>query len=343
MAVINKPLLRLAVAIAARLEADRYSERLIELPARSWDSCVELVRKIRRAQLRGWHLAADELRMDLRYTIPSVQSDLTAILAQLPPISLIQTIATANDIYRDLLALAAEFEAVEYDGRGRWLSVTTEPIELEGIYLGPFEIRLNWGQPLSRDTAAYRLIAKEPHPASARENVTHPHVMDEILCEGHGRQAVRQALAQGRLLDFFMLVAGILRTYNPESPFVELALWYSEACSDCGAVISDDERFVCHKCGESRCHGCEATCCGCDDSCCSGCTAECAACDDNYCRSCLHTCGGCQARVCTGCLDDKERCPNCHENNSSERDAGRPAVDGTSLQPHGLGQTAVFA
>ena len=49
--------------------------------------------------------------------------------------------------------------------------------------------------------------------------------MDERLCEGDGRSAIRQALAQGRLLDFFMLVAGGLRTYNAESPFVALEIW----------------------------------------------------------------------------------------------------------------------
>jgi hypothetical protein len=92
--------------------------------------------------------------------------------------------------------------------------------------------------------AALRVIAKDPPPCESRENVTHPHVMDETLCEGHGRHAIRQAIAQGRLLDFFTLVANGLRTYNEESPFVALELWYGAACSDCGAVVDDEDRFV---------------------------------------------------------------------------------------------------
>ena len=150
MPVINKPLLRLAVAIRAQLAASSSRARLIDLPVHSWQRCVELVRQIRRAELRGWHLAAAELLMDLRYTIPSVESELAALLRELPPTTLIESVATTSDIYQDLVALGEEFEEVAFDLRGRWLSVTTEPIELEGIYLGPFEIRLDWGRPAER-------------------------------------------------------------------------------------------------------------------------------------------------------------------------------------------------
>ena len=136
---------------------------------------------------------------------------------------------------------------LDYDCRGRRLSVVTEPIVLAGVYLGPFEIRLQWARPTRGDMPAYRVIAKDPHPAEGRDNVTHPHVMDEILCEGEGRHAVRQALKQGRLLDFFTLVAGILRTYNPESPFVELVLWHGGSCSDCGAGVNEDSQLLMRK------------------------------------------------------------------------------------------------
>ena len=127
----------------------------IELPNCSWDSCVELVRQSRRAELRGWHLAAAELRKDLGYTLPTLQSELTAIVSQLPRITTTKTMATIGDIYEDLLALQKDFDELDYDIRGRWLSVTTEPITLQDIYLGPFEIRLDWGRRGSDD----RLIA----------------------------------------------------------------------------------------------------------------------------------------------------------------------------------------
>src|SRR4029078_3338290 len=99
------------------------------------------------------------------------------------------------------------------------LSVITEAILLDGVYLGPFEIQLNWSRAPDSDRICYRVMAEDPHPAESRDNVTHPHVMDELLCEGDGKHAIRLALSEGRLLDFFTLVAGLLRTHQPESPF----------------------------------------------------------------------------------------------------------------------------
>src|SRR6185503_21200255 len=187
-------------------------------------------------------------------------------------------------------------------------------------YLGPFEIQLQWSRQLQGDAPAYRVLAKDPHPAESRDNVTHPHVMDEILCEGDGRHAIRQALSQGWLLDFFTLVSGVLRTYNPESPFVELALWSGSSCSDCGALVDEDYSYSCHKCGDTICGECETVCGGCDDSCCSGCIGMCAACEESFCRRCLKPCEACHRHVCSGCLDDQERCTICHEEESANED-----------------------
>ena len=44
----------------------------------------------------------------------------------------------------------------------------------------------------------------------------------------------------------------VLRTYNPESPFVELALWNGSSCSDCGAGVDEDHSY---SCAEVRRHG----------------------------------------------------------------------------------------
>ena len=38
----------------------------------------------------------------------------------------------------------------------------------------------------------------DANPADANHSVTHPHVQDEAVCEGEGRQPVRRALEQGR-------------------------------------------------------------------------------------------------------------------------------------------------
>ena len=70
--------------------------------------------------------------------------------------------------------------------------VTTEPIELEGIALGRFEIRFNWLT--VADERPYRVVALDPNPASRSADTTHPHVQYERLCEGDGARAIHQAL-----------------------------------------------------------------------------------------------------------------------------------------------------
>jgi hypothetical protein len=336
----NKPFLRLAGAIHAELAAPRSRDTFVELPTCSWDRCAQLVRLVRRAELRGWHLAAEELRRDLGYTLSTLQSELTAIASQSPRIPITKALAKVGDVYCDLLALNEEFDEVDHDLRGRWLSVTTEPITLQDIYLGPFEIQLDWGR--SGDDSAYRVIANEPHPAESRDNVTHPHVMDDRLCEGHSRQAIRQALSQGRLLDFFTLVANGLRTYNEESPFVALEIWHGATCSNCGAIVDEEERYLCQRCEETICQGCEVACCGCDDCYCSQCITGCEACDDNFCGGCLKPCKQCQRNICSNCLEEDERCSACHEKQEREDDAD-PAAGGAAVQPLCLGQAAVSA
>jgi hypothetical protein len=42
---------------------------------------------------------------------------------------------------------------------------------------------------------------------------------------------IRNALEQGRLHDFFMIVANLLRTYNWGSPFVSVSDWRGEECA----------------------------------------------------------------------------------------------------------------
>lgn len=335
MPAINKALMRLAVAIHSQLAGHRTSEPLFELPSHSWECCTDLVRQIRRAQLRGWHLAANSLKQDLSYPVSTVQVELASLHQQLTRHPGTEHVATASDVYEDLAALGDEFEELDFDLKARRLSITTESIVLDGVYLGPFEIRWNWARGASGSDPHYRVIAKDAHPAQSRENVTHPHVSDETLCEGDGKHGIRRALAEGRLLDFFTLVAGVLRNYNPESPFVELALWCGTNCSDCGALVDEDYSYSCHKCGDTICGECETVCGGCDDSCCSSCIGICAACEENFCRRCLKTCEGCHRHVCSGCLDELERCTKCHEE-ESESENNEPAVTGATIQSHSL-------
>ena len=103
------------------------------------------------------------------------------------------------------------------------------------LYFGPFEIRLDWRQLGS--ATPYRVVALDPHPAAKDTDVTHPHVQEEQLCEGEGRSAVRAALAEGRLYDFFLLVSQLLHTYGRGSAYVELDNWDGIPCDDCNAPV----------------------------------------------------------------------------------------------------------
>jgi hypothetical protein len=90
--------------------------------------------------------------------------------------------------------------------------------------------------------------------------------MDEHMCEGESRVAIRQALLQGRLWDFFTLIASGLRSYNSDSPFVGLEVWYGASCSDCGGFVDDDEGYTCCSCNSLVCGGCESSCSQCGSS-----------------------------------------------------------------------------
>src|SRR5690606_3706651 len=106
---------------------------------------------------------------------------------------------------------------IQFDPKWSRVTVVTDDIQLEGIPLGPFKIKLDWSR--LGDSQPYEVIAVEANPASSSDDVTHPHVQDNRLCEGDGRQALQKALAQGRLFDFFVLVRQILTTYNPSSAY----------------------------------------------------------------------------------------------------------------------------
>jgi hypothetical protein len=306
-------LARLAVTIRAAIAGGHACLPRITLPRMAWQYCDDYLRQISRARERGWYLAAANRERDLRYEVARVRAELAEIEQQLGTAPTTDKVVPAAEVYRDLVGLGAEFEDWSFDRCERTVSVTTAPIELEGIYLGPFMIRLHWDRVRGAGADTYQVLALDPRPAATRDDVTHPHVRQEELCEGEGRLPIRRALAEGRLLDFFLLVSNLLNSYNAESPFVSLADWFAESCADCGTFVNRDERYVCSACERSLCDECQLSCGGCGDSFCSDCLGPCEGCHDQYCQSCLQRCGECRALRCHDCLDDQERCNDCHE------------------------------
>lgn len=314
MTRMRNVIVRLAIAIHRRLTIDHTAAATVELPALAWQQCETLQRRMCRARQRGWHLAAERLRRELREMLQRLHGDLAATDALLEPRRSKTNFASIGDTCADLVALHEEFDEVVFNLRRKTISVTTEPIELEGVYLGPFEIRLDWSDLAAGHPHNYRVTAVDANPAAANESVTHPHVQDETVCEGEGRGPIRKSLQQGRLLDFFVIVANLLRNYNSDSPYVSLPDWNGVACADCGTTVCDDEKWTCEKCESSVCGDCYFNCPGCDRLFCNECVTRCQSCDEVHCSGCMSHCSQCRTELCQGCLHDDERCSDCHEN-----------------------------
>ena len=122
---------------------------------------------------RGWHGAASRSASDQAFLTTCLQTDLAAWVDRRRRRPAIAKLPNGADLYQDLVALVNEFGEVGYQG-GAEFWVTTEPIELEGIALGRFEIRFNWLT--VADERPYRVVAarsqsgqsKRRHHASPR-------------------------------------------------------------------------------------------------------------------------------------------------------------------------------
>src|SRR5690348_5869790 len=99
MAPFNKQLMRLAMAMHDQLASRSANGPLIEMPGRAWQRCTDIVRQIRRAQLRGWHMAARSLRQDLDHALRSLQHELTAVEEQLPVPEGTKRVAMVRELY----------------------------------------------------------------------------------------------------------------------------------------------------------------------------------------------------------------------------------------------------
>ena len=169
----------------------RHDLTSLQLPEGQWAACVQALGQIQRATQRGWHRAAAQLREELLREVDCCRNYLKRLSHELVELGSAHKIPSEGDIYREMLALESEFEEVECDLDSTELCVTTPSVTLEGLHLGSFQIRLDWSQ-LDK-SPAYHVIALDANPPETDESVVHPHVSNETLCEGDGRQAIRAA------------------------------------------------------------------------------------------------------------------------------------------------------
>lgn len=325
-------LVRTAAAIERRLAQQFTRAEPNELPVAAWERCRRLVQLAAQCRAGGWPAAERECRLRLRRAHHELSRQLEAIVDDFQPRATYRP--SLGELYADLAALQEEFGGLSIDLHHTLLSVTTEPIELEGINLGRFQIELDWRR-LSQGNSAYAVMALDAYPAAANSSVTHPHLNDERLCEGEAFGSIRTALSSGRLLDFFTIVAQTLATYNPESAYVSLDRWGGTSCADCGCVTDEDDRTSCERCECDLCCDCSCGCGECGRYVCCECSASCSACSENHCQPCLATCRGCERNFCERCLVD-EQCQPCRDAAAADDDE-KPAVERQKNSP---GQTS---
>jgi len=332
------------------------------------DELIRIQHKLRVARQNQWWLAAANLQSRYEAELERLRTVLAGRIqaSQNPPghNSLGQSFPSQHslglhyaaqqaDIFRDLQALQTEFAGYQFQPVGKLLSVATAPVQLEGTWLGTFQISLEVASLSRVDHGHYEVIALDPYPASSNDDVVHPHVQAGTLCAGDAQMAIWMALKQGRLLDFFQLVNNVLHTYNSSSAYVSLDDWGAVNCYDCGQLNDSDDCCICSGCDDRVCEACWCCCVECDEHHCSACNVPCSDCGDDVCKSCIRPCLGCGENFCSSCLNENERCKSCepplpekeenddnHENDDArcDHDLAHAAVHADSMD-----QAAVLA
>ncbi len=275
-------------------------------------------RKLIYCHSRQWHAATKKIMN----SVPSLLADIPYHLQQIEQaIKLSDTrLPSLEDVYRDLLQADEEFNGLIYHRESELLAVQTEPVELEGIYLGPFEIQLHVPSLAEmRYNSIYRIYALEPHPATSNDSVTHPHVSDERLCAGDADVAINAALSSGRICDFFQLASYVLNNYNSESPYVSLENWNGYSCYECGYVACEEDSYTCQGCDNWYCNECVSFCRICDECFCGECMETCPVCNDATCKYCMTKCPDCGELLCKNCYENNE-CDCQQEENENEQE-----------------------
>lgn len=296
---------------------------------------------------KGWFGSAEKIRTrvnrnlnDFSYHLQRFKDLVNSDETSLPALS---------DIFSELSQIDQELGEYQFDLKEKTISVITEPVTLEDIPFGPFEIKLFIDQIHKIYTeSCYRVIALQPNPAGTDSCVTHPHVSSERLCEGDGVVSIRKAIEQGRLCDFFTMIVNILQTYNPDSPYISLDDWEGISCYDCGYTVAGDDCYYCEYCDRDYCSQCSTYCQMCDTTVCLGCAYECPSCNEPVCQNCTAKCKECEEVFCKDCLNEEELCQNCEEQrkeNSDEEQENKSEKTETcvKIQPDSMGKTIVHA
>lgn len=338
---------RAALRIHRQLVKSRLERETLELPHTLWQRLVARKHLHQNALDSQWAHAQADLENDLQRMVSDLVLRSQELLQSLKQRREQIPLITLPELWRELQFLEAEYEEVECDLKEMEVRVTTPSIEIEGIDLGRFQIILEWNHLGS--SHCYRIKALDPNPATSNEDMVHPHVNNEVLCEGSGAASIKEALQQGRLFDFFLIVQQILLTYNPDSAYLKISLWSGQNCQSCSTLMDEDEATSCPCCGDQICRECSGYCENCTDTMCQGCVKACPHCDNYFCTHCMIHCSACMADGCDACLSDG-LCSNCQPNEETDDDESTESPDDeedeqacTTADSVCLGQAALSA
>ncbi|TWT56432.1 hypothetical protein [Allorhodopirellula solitaria] len=306
----------------------------------SIEQCKRWQRRLEMATQRNWPTAARDASDRLHGALDILRMRATHSIDNLKRQSRSHIEPTATLIFQEIQALRGEFDAVTIERSIQRLTVTTSSIVLDGVLLGSFEIRLNWKY--IKESSPFDVIALEPNEPASGEGVTHPHVQSDSLCEGEGSDAIRRALDEGRLYDFFCIVDQILRTYNSGSAYVQLDDWNGVNCRSCGDTVDSDQALACSNCETELCMECSTCCDSCCERYCEECASSCESCGDDACKMCLKSCDDCGESFCPSCLYEGT-CDDCLNNENAENAKDEPEQPCPAVQPVCVGKASVPA
>ena len=124
-----------AARIAEALTKYDQQERALHLPINWFQEARELTLRHNAVVERGWLAAAESLHYPINFRISCLQTELRLLTQRMQQLSQPLTTISAAEIYRDLVALEAEFPVVDFDFENSRLKVQTEEIILEGLPL----------------------------------------------------------------------------------------------------------------------------------------------------------------------------------------------------------------
>lgn len=170
-----------------------------------WETAQRLRRQLRLALEHGWYAAARLVADRLTRTLSLLESHLADLRRPLVDrLYRADSLPTLRELQHELRSLADEFVDVRLKSTDSRLIVITEPIDLNGIYLGAFEIALDLEHPVWTSRLLCEPSIRSLPPATTMSRIRMSAAFDCVLVMATPPSAVRCATLAS--FDFFQIV-----------------------------------------------------------------------------------------------------------------------------------------